>query len=568
MATTAKNVLVIQDASKILNLRAFNWIINGLELKPGDMVTVVAILHEVYTPMGYKITVNEGVLAGANQRIIDEELAKKKGEYLNNVELAQIAQLYESNKVAFKIKLFKGSSLRDVTLEVAKNIKATWVILDRQMKKDEKFFQEQLSCGISILRCNNQIEQLRGPIDLPEEIQCSSHETYDGSLPSIPYKDLFGIDVFPNSTSNDEHNQIQRSPCEEEGCSNITTNINEKTCQTSLHHPSMDETEINSNQMIDKIERDEQCQDQGQTQSMPHEMERDTTTVIENDQTTQEIADHSHQDEEKTTNFFHDEKWELMNPTNAEEMIDQTKDDLLSQNQAQTISISNGVIFDGEQENSILENSMCTFCSVCKTGRPNIGQHKEFAYEELQAATDAFSLKNCLSKSGQLFTFKGQLEGGLKLVVKQHEIKNTQLREKMKSKVQTILKARHKNVIMLLGSSTSEHFLLTVYEYACNGSLDKYLSKEGCRPLTWIERERVAIGLARGLKYLHDKNIVHCNIKPTSILLTHDFRPLIGDFGFGKELELNSSKNKNKGNYEYIAPECLEKGKLSNKTDS
>nr|KYP61984.1 BRASSINOSTEROID INSENSITIVE 1-associated receptor kinase 1 [Cajanus cajan] len=321
-------------------------------------------------------------------------------------------------------------------------------MVHRQMKKDEKFFQEQLSCGISILRCNNQIEQLRGPIDLPEEIQCSSHETYDGSLPSIPYKDLFGIDVFPNK-----------------------------------------------------------------------------------------------------------------------EMIDQTKDDLLSQNQAQTISISNGVIFDGEQENSILENSMCTFCSVCKTGRPNIGQHKEFAYEELQAATDAFSLKNCLSKSGQLFTFKGQLEGGLKLVVKQHEIKNTQLREKMKSKVQTILKARHKNVIMLLGSSTSEHFLLTVYEYACNGSLDKYLSKEGCRPLTWIERERVAIGLARGLKYLHDKNIVHCNIKPTSILLTHDFRPLIGDFGFGKELELNSSKNKNKGNYEYIAPECLEKGKLSNKTD-
>ncbi|KAL2322293.1 hypothetical protein Fmac_026672 [Flemingia macrophylla] len=568
MATTSKNVLVIQDASKILNLRVLYWILNGLSLRQEDMVTVVAILHEIYTPMGYKITLDKGALAGGNQRIIEKELAKKKGEYLNHEELAHIAQLYESNKVVFKIKLFKGSSPRDVTIEVAKNLKATWVILDRKMKKDEEFLLQQLSCGISILRRNNRIARLRGPIHLPDEIQCSSHETYDESLPSIPYNFLFGIDVFPNSTFNDdEQNQIARRPYDKEGCSNITTNIDEKTCQTSPRHPSMDQTEINSNHMIDKTERDEQCQHQGKMQNMPHDMEGDTTIVIKNDQTTQEIACQLFQDEEKTNNFFHDEKWESRNRTKREEMIDQPKDDMLSQNESQTLSIANGIIFDGEQENSILENSMCTFCSVCKTGRPDIGQQKEFTYEELQAATEAFSLKNCLSESSQLFTFKGQLEGGLKLVVKQHKITNTQLREKMKAKIQTILKARHNNVIMLLGSSTFEHFLLTVYEYACNGSLDMYLSKEGRRPLTWIERKRVAIGLARGLKYLHDNNIVHCNIKSSSILLSHDFKPLIGDFGFGKELQLNSYKNKNKGNYEYIAPECLEKGKLSNKID-
>lgn len=50
MATTPKNVVVIQDASKTLNLRVFYWIINGLSLKPEDVVTLVAILHEVYHP--------------------------------------------------------------------------------------------------------------------------------------------------------------------------------------------------------------------------------------------------------------------------------------------------------------------------------------------------------------------------------------------------------------------------------------------------------------------------------------------------------------------------------------
>jgi hypothetical protein len=44
-----KHVVVIQDASK-LNFKVFSWVINGLSLKPADMVTLFAILHEVYNP--------------------------------------------------------------------------------------------------------------------------------------------------------------------------------------------------------------------------------------------------------------------------------------------------------------------------------------------------------------------------------------------------------------------------------------------------------------------------------------------------------------------------------------
>lgn len=47
------------------------------------------------------------------------------------------------------------------------------------------------------------------------------------------------------------------------------------------------------------------------------------------------------------------------------------------------------------------------------------------------------------------------------------------------------------------------------------------------KTLAWSERMRVAIGLSRGLKYLHDNNIIHGNIKPSNILLTHDFKPLV-----------------------------------------
>ncbi|KAG2394620.1 Proline-rich receptor-like protein [Vigna angularis] len=514
MATTAKNVVVIQDASKGLNLRVFYWIIKALSLEPEDMVTVVAILHEVYTPMGYRITVDNR-LVGVNQRIIDKALANKKEEYLNNEELAQIAKQYESNKVGLKIKLFTGSPLKDVALEVAIDLQATWVILDRKMKKDEEFFLQRLSCGISILKSNDRILRLRGPLNVPDEIPCNSHETYDESLPSVPYKHLFDdIDAFPKrQLEDDEQNQIHIRPC----CSN--NNI----YPTSPNHQSMDGTEINSNQMIDKIERAEQGHHHEQMQSMSLEMVGDTTIMITTDQATaQEIADQPSKDEERRNNFFHGENWDWSNPEESEEMLDQPIDHLPSQNHAQTSSIFSAATLDGgEQEKSILENSMYNICSVCKTRRPNIWGQKEFTYDELLAATDAFSLKNCLSKSGSLFTFRGQMEGGMKLVVKKHDATNTQVREKAKSEIQTILKARHKNVIMLLGSSTAESFLFTVYEYACNGSLDKYLSKESSRPLIWKERKQVVIGLARGLKE----------------------------------------------DYEYVAPEFQEKGKLSSKAD-
>lgn len=63
-------------------------------------------------------------------------------------------------------------------------------------------------------------------------------------------------------------------------------------------------------------------------------------------------------------------------------------------------------------------------------------------------------------------------------------------------------------------------------EFNTKGTLLHYAG-ESCRPLTWSERLSVAMGLSRGLKHLHDNNIIHGNIKPSNILLAHDFKPLV-----------------------------------------
>ncbi|GAU11785.1 hypothetical protein TSUD_75360 [Trifolium subterraneum] len=56
--------------------------------------------------------------------------------------------------------------------------------------------------------------------------------------------------------------------------------------------------------------------------------------------------------------------------------------------------------------------------------------------------------------------------------------------------------------------------------------------------LDWSARQKIAVGAARGLRYLHEECrvgcIVHRDLRPNNILLTHDFEALVGDFGLAR----------------------------------
>ncbi|KAM3203844.1 hypothetical protein P3L10_031470 [Capsicum annuum] len=73
-----------------------------------------------------------------------------------------------------------------------------------------------------------------------------------------------------------------------------------------------------------------------------------------------------------------------------------------------------------------------------------------------------------------------------------------------------------------------------------NGSLEKFIYEERCenvRQLGWPILYKIALGIARGLEYLHrgcTTRILHFDIKPHNILLDEDFFPKISDFGLAK----------------------------------
>ncbi|XP_057763650.1 proline-rich receptor-like protein kinase PERK3 [Salvia miltiorrhiza] len=234
-----------------------------------------------------------------------------------------------------------------------------------------------------------------------------------------------------------------------------------------------------------------------------------------------------------------------------------------SKNEASMIKRGN----EKGNENYKLKEFDNPMCSVCKNRRPKMGsRHRELSYAELDEATDGFSGNNFISEGGFGRVYKGRLRDGRRVAVKRLKAASLQGEKEFKSEVYVLSQARHQNVVMLLGSCTQGAHRLLVYEFICNGSLEDNLSWG----LTWEQRMKIAKGAARGLAYLHERNIVHRDMRPGNILITHDHEALVSwaDFGLAKEQDEGAKSSSGVvGTLGYVAPEYAECGKMSDKTD-
>lgn len=114
-------------------------------------------------------------------------------------------------------------------------------------------------------------------------------------------------------------------------------------------------------------------------------------------------------------------------------------------------------------------------CSVCKHNAPFFGKApRKFSYKEIERATDGFSSNNFLARGGYGLVYKGVLPDGQVVAVKQHHQLSTQGASEFCSEVEVLSCAQHRNLVMLVGYCIETEWLL-IYEFACNGSLEKHL---------------------------------------------------------------------------------------------
>ena len=113
----------------------------------------------------------------------------------------------------------------------------------------------------------------------------------------------------------------------------------------------------------------------------------------------------------------------------------------------------------------------------------------------------------------------------------------------------------HENITTLYGIVLHKHTIGIVMELAPDGSLYKYLHEKGQKPpleqsIEW------ALQVARGMKHLHDSDIVHRDLKSQNILLSGTVAKIC-DFGTARILECTKTQSDAKGTYRWMAPEVM-----------
>ncbi|MFQ6638660.1 hypothetical protein Gotur_015686 [Gossypium turneri] len=196
---------------------------------------------------------------------------------------------------------------------------------------------------------------------------------------------------------------------------------------------------------------------------------------------------------------------------------------------------------------------------------------RTFTYKELENATNEF--KEELGRGSFGIVYKGTLPTSYvsQVAVKRlNTVVHDHAEKEFKTEVHVIGQTHHRNLVRLLGFCDDGDNRLLVYEYLSNGSLASFLFC-GSRP-SWSQRTQIALGIARGLLYLHEEcstQIIHCDIKPQNILLDEHYNAKISDFGLAKLLLVNQSHTNTaiRGTKGYVAAEWFRNLPITVKVD-
>ncbi|KAL5550798.1 hypothetical protein UlMin_000974 [Ulmus minor] len=131
---------------------------------------------------------------------------------------------------------------------------------------------------------------------------------------------------------------------------------------------------------------------------------------------------------------------------------------------------------------------------------------------------------------------------------------------------------KHRYLVNLRGYCNSPTSKLLIYDFLPGGSLDEALHAERSEQLDWDVRLNIIMGAAKGLAYLHhdcSPRIIHRDIKSSNILLDGNLEARVSDFGLAKLLQDEESHITTivAGTFGYLAPEYMQSGRATEKTD-
>ncbi|KAK9131798.1 hypothetical protein Scep_011326 [Stephania cephalantha] len=196
-------------------------------------------------------------------------------------------------------------------------------------------------------------------------------------------------------------------------------------------------------------------------------------------------------------------------------------------------------------------------------------------YQEIHAATNGFAAGNLIGSGGSGKVYKGFILGGSEIAVKCISQVSNESMKQFAAEVLSLGRLKHKNLVGLRGwCKKDKHRMILVYDYMENGSLDKrvFECEEDRMISSWRDRIKALKDVASGVLYLHEgweSRVLHRDIKASNVLLDKDMNAKLGDFGLARIHGHGniSSTSHVMGTAGYLAPELVQTGRASAKTD-